>query len=64
MKPASGRKPGLDAGRPHCFTMFTYAKVVRLGSLASGFTASPQSKTYPGQATNNCNGAFQADPTG
>jgi hypothetical protein len=23
---------------------------------------SPQSKTYPGQATNNCNGAFQADP--
>jgi hypothetical protein len=25
---------------------------------------SPISKTYPGSAVNNCNGAFQADPTG
>jgi hypothetical protein len=25
---------------------------------------SPISKTYPGQAVNNCNGAFQSDPTG
>ena len=25
---------------------------------------SPQSKTYPGQAVNNCNGAYQSDPTG
>jgi hypothetical protein len=36
---------------------------IRLGTAGNG-PNSPVSKTYPGAATNNCNGTFQSQPTG
>jgi hypothetical protein len=36
---------------------------IRLGTAGNG-PNSPLAKGYPGAALNNCNGAFQADPTG
>jgi hypothetical protein len=42
----------------------TWPAAIRAIATAGQGPNSPQSKTYPGQATNNCNGAFQSDPTG
>jgi hypothetical protein len=37
---------------------------IRAIAVAGQGPNSPLSKTYPSEATNNCNGAYQSDPTG
>ncbi len=42
----------------------TWPKAIRSIAVAGQGPNSPLSKTYPSEAVNNCNGAYQSDPTG